>query len=59
MNIHEKLEIIKKKFKPSGRPGCVDNIFEIYERAEKDESGFLPVIVIVTPEEKKSRKSIN
>ena len=32
-------ELIQKKFRPSGPPGSVENIFQIYERAGKDHQG--------------------
>jgi len=34
-------------------------IFEIYEESFKNESGFIPVIIKLEPEEKKLKKSIN
>lgn len=59
MNLLEQFEIIQKKFRPSGQPGSVENIFQIYEHSAKDVSGFLPIIIKPTPEEKKVKKSIN
>lgn len=59
MNLLEHFELIQKKFRPSGPPGSVENIFQIYEHEGRDASGFLPTFIKVTPEEKKVKKSIN
>ena len=39
--------------------GTVDRVFEIYEKSGKDESGYAPVIIKLTAEEKKKKTSIN
>ncbi len=37
----------------------VNRVFEYYNKTERDESGCLPEIIKLTPEEKKQKKSIN
>ena len=58
MNLLEHFELIQKKFRPSGPPGSVENIFQIYERAGKDYLGNTIICLKLESEEKKS-KSIN
>lgn len=58
MNLLEHFEKIQKKFRPSGPPGSVENIFQIYEHTGKDHEGNTIVCVKLEREEKKS-KSIN
>jgi hypothetical protein len=59
MDLLEQLERIKSKKKSIYQPGYVDRIFEIHINNEKDESGQIPIIIKLEPEEKKKKKSIN
>jgi hypothetical protein len=56
MELHER---IKKKPDSELIPGYVDKVFEYYNKTARDESGYLPVIIKLEPEEKKKKKSIN
>lgn len=59
MNLLDRLNIVKNKKNFKTEPGTVFRIFEIYEDSFKNESGFIPVIIKLEPEEKKLKKSIN
>ena len=59
MNLLDKWDIIKNRKHSNLRPGYVEKIFEIHENNQKDESGFLPIIIKPTIEEKKKKRSIN
>tara|TARA_Y100000996_G_C22483001_1_gene627006 strand:+ start:199 stop:378 length:180 start_codon:yes stop_codon:yes gene_type:complete len=59
MNLLDRLNIVKNKKIFKTEPGTVFRIFEIYEDSFKNESGFIPVIIKLEPEEKKLKKSIN
>ena len=56
MELHER---IKKKPDSELIPGYVDKVFVYYNKTARDESGYLPVIIKLEPEEKKKKKSIN
>ena len=56
MELHERL---KKKPVSKLQHGFIGRIFEYNDKCARDESGMLPVIVKLEPEEKKKRKSIN
>lgn len=59
MDIVKLFEIIQKRPPSKFQPGTVERVFEIHERLSKDASGFTPVIIKPTPEEKKQKRSIN
>ena len=59
LDLVERSEIIKNKKKSQFASGYVNRIFEINENNGKDASGFKPVFIKPTIEEKKIRKSIN
>ena len=52
MNLLDRLNIVKNKKIFKTEPGTVFRIFEIYEDSFKNESGFIPVIIKLEPEEK-------
>ena len=59
MDIIKRFEALQKRPTSKYQPGTVARVFEIYERSGSDESGFAPVIIKPTPEEKKQKRSIN
>lgn len=59
MNLLEQFERIKLKKKSIYGPGYIEKIFEIHANNEKDESGQIPIIIKLEPEEKKKKRSIN
>lgn len=59
MDIVKQFEMIQKRPQSKFQPGTVQRVFEIYERSGLDASGFAPVIIKPTPEEKKQKRSIN
>ena len=59
MDLIEKWNILKNKNKSNLQAGYIDKIFEIHENNQKDESGFLPIIIKPTLEEKKKKRSLN
>ena len=56
LDLVERSEIIKNKKKSQFASGYVNRIFEINENNEKDASGFKPVFIKPTIEEKKNTK---
>tara|TARA_Y100000389_G_scaffold196741_1_gene230174 strand:- start:1043 stop:1225 length:183 start_codon:yes stop_codon:yes gene_type:complete len=52
-------EFIKNKKNSQFPYGSVNKLVEIHENNEKDASGFKPVFIKPTIEEKKTRRSIN
>ena len=59
MDIIKRFEALQKRPTSKYQSGTVARVFEIYERSGSDESGFAPVIIKLTPEEKKQKRSIN
>lgn len=59
MDIIKRFEGLQKRPTSKYQPGTVARVFEIYERSGHDESGFAPVIIKPTTEEKKQKRSIN
>ena len=59
MDIIKRFEALQKRPTSKYQPGTVARVFEIYERSSRDESGFAPVIIKPTLEEKKQKRSIN
>lgn len=59
MDIVKQFEKMQKRPRSKFQPGTVQRVFEIYERSGLDASGFAPVIIKPTPEEKKQKRSIN
>ncbi len=59
MNLLEQFERIKSRQKSIYQPGYFERIFEIHNNNEKDESGQIPIIIKLEPEEKKKKRSIN
>lgn len=59
MNLLDRINIVKNKKNFKTESGTIFRIFEIYENSFKNESGFIPVIIKLEPEEKKLKKSIN
>ena len=58
MGLIELAEDIKKKFKSNYAPGSVERIFEYNEKCSRNESGMLPVFVVLDDVQSK-KKSIN
>lgn len=52
MDIIKKFEEIQKRAPSKYRVGSIERIYEIYKKAGLDESGYAPVIIKLTPEEK-------
>lgn len=59
MDLLSSVEKIKNRPTYQSPIANVDRVFEYYNRTERDESGRLPEIIKLTPEEKKQKKSIN
>lgn len=59
MDLVKQFEKIQKRPSSKFQPGSIDRIFEIYERSRKDASGYVPIFIKPTPEEKKQKRSLN
>ena len=59
MGLIELAEVIKKKFKSNYAPGSVERLFEYNDMYARNESGMLPVFVVLDDVESKKKKSIN
>ena len=55
IELHERIKS-RKNYKTSS--GCVERIFEINERRQKNESGEIPVYIKITPEEKLNKMKL-
>ena len=59
MDLLDRLELLKKKKISKFAPGSVEIVFEYNEKYMRNEIGELPTFIIITPEEKKKKKSVN
>lgn len=59
MDIIKRFEALQKRPVSKYKPGTVARVFEIHERSSRDETGFSPVIIKLTPDEKNQKHSIN
>ena len=56
MNLLEQHARIMKRSNFKSDSGTVDRIVEIYEKSERNESGYIPIIIKPEVEEKKKKK---